>query len=293
MKRGNILTTLSGCLALLLAFGLSSCSKENNSSAESKTISVKAYNGNEFASSRPDYTDSGSGSIAVVWSANDAFSMYRGTGTQAPATFALTEGAGTHEGTFEGTLPAGTSTALLAFYPKSTSDTSPTAISRNVSSQTGGTIASLANYDYMTATATYSENSIPALSFAHRMAVIRFDVTLPGSGITGLSIALSATSGLYTTGVFNLSTAALTNSDNGTITATGGSTSGKIYTVYAVVYPSTITGLKMTIATSDNKTYTKTFSTASITITAGKRYTVAYSIPSGTISDIEDGGELK
>ena len=291
MKKRNKLTALSGCTLLILLLGASSCS--NNDSVtqnESKAISIKAFT---EASSRLDYTEATG--LTVTWNANDAFSLYRGTSNQTPTKFILSDGAGTKSGTFNGTLPSGSSTSLLAFYPSSTADTSPTTITKNIATQTGGTLSTLSNYDYMTTSTTYSESTVPSFTFSHRMAIIRFDITLPSTSVTGTSIALSATSGLYTTGVFNLSTDGLIISTNGTITVTGGSTLSKVYTVYAVVYPSTINGLSMTITTSDSKTYTKNFTTTSITLSAAQRYKVAYTIPAGnggSVGDIGDGGSL-
>ena len=242
-----------------------------------KQITAIANNGTA-ATSRLEYTDNSS-TLSVTWSSGDTFSMYRGTDSQTPANFTLTAGEGTQEGNFEGTLSdASSSASLFAFYPANTANTSPTAITEDISSQSGGTLSTLKAYDFMTANTTYSEGTTPSFNFSHRTAVVRFDITLPNAAKVGKSITLSATSGLYTKGTFNLSSNVLTTSDSGTITITGGSTSGSVYTVYAALFPGTLNSLQVAVTTTDGSNYTKSITSSSTTIAAGYLYTSAITL---------------
>ncbi len=284
--------TFCGLFFTTILLGLSSCAKDDQyltDGVDGEQIIVNAYNSSSITTSRLDYTDTPNNGITVDWSSGDTFSMYRGSGTQTPATFTLTDGVGTQSGTFEGTLSsANTSTSLYAIYPSNTSNTTPTSITNSIASQSGGTLNSLSAYDYMTASTTYTEGDTPSFTFTHRMAVIRFDISLPNSSVTGSTLALSANSGLYTSGTFDLTSGSLTTSSNGTITVSGGTTTSSVYTVYAVVYPGTINTLNVSVQTSDGNTYTKTYSTNSITVEAAKRYTAALTMTSNDLAATTD-----
>lgn len=230
--------------------------------------------------------------ITVTWKAADEFKLY---GTAATGqTFTLSEGAGTRSGSFTGTLPANTGTTYSAFYPAAkalqadgtTPATTYAACVLNMNNQEqkgNNNLDHLAAYHYLTA----SGASITPLELTHRVAFLKFIVTLPaGEKPTSLTLSCPAT-GTPDNAIM------LTQQADGTGTPTYGPQELKLspsagdaptampstFTAYMAVLPTTLTGSYTVTVNIDPDSSTdgviiRTFETpcTNFAIAAGKVY---------------------
>lgn len=131
------------------------------------------------AITRISHEDDGANGLILKWTANDAFKLY-GTTTEVFTTTGPTDGSG-KTATFTGTA---VENAQYAFFPASKAEKKWADCYFNVIGQVidaNAPFAHLADYNFMTAQTTASGTEISDISFKHKIAVLKFDVTLPGS----------------------------------------------------------------------------------------------------------------
>lgn len=182
----------------MLVLGVS-CTNDDfnvNDRSAGKTITLKVAQAEintrvGHSDTEPEATD---GIIDVKWKSGDAFALY---GSSTPETFTTTDDGKTAY--FTGNLPSGGG-SFNAFFPAGKAATAGNWV-HNVfdvsgQKQTGNNnLDHLATYNYMTASLDEKPNENTLIQFTNEMAVLKFIVTLPGSGITPTRLTLAAQGG--------------------------------------------------------------------------------------------------
>ena len=182
----------------MLVLGVS-CTNDDfnvNDQSAGKTITLKVAQAEintrvGHSDTEPEATD---GIIDVKWKSGDAFALY---GSSTPETFTTTDDGKTAY--FTGDLPSGGG-SFNAFFPAGKAATAGNWV-HNVfdvsgQKQTGNNnLDHLATYNYMTASLDEEPNENTLIQFTNEMAVLKFIVTLPGSGITPTCLTLAAQGG--------------------------------------------------------------------------------------------------
>ena len=182
----------------MLVLGVS-CTNDDfnvNDQSAGKTITLKVAQAEintrvGHSDTEPEATD---GIIDVKWKSGDAFALY---GSSTPETFTTTDDGKTAY--FTGDLPSGGG-SFNAFFPAGKAATAGNWV-HNVfdvsgQKQTGNNnLDHLATYNYMTASLDEKPNENTLIQFTNEMAVLKFIVTLPGSGITPTRLTLAAQGG--------------------------------------------------------------------------------------------------
>lgn len=182
----------------MLVLGVS-CTNDDfnvNDRSAGKTITLKVAQAEintrvGHSDTEPEATD---GIIDVKWKSGDAFALY---GSSTPETFTTTDDGKTAY--FTGNLPSGGG-SFNAFFPAGKAATAGNWV-HNVfdvsgQKQTGNNnLDHLATYNYMTASLDEEPNENTLIQFTNEMAVLKFIVTLPGSGITPTRLTLAAQGG--------------------------------------------------------------------------------------------------
>ena len=268
-----------------------------------------------------DDTNEPSKGMTVSWTTNDAFTVFQGNTTSQKFTLNKKDADGT--GHFTGSLTSGSGSGeetLYALYPASatTSVTTATSISLNIATQTQASneaTAHLAEKDFMRSTAKWDgkASSVTFGEFAHLMAVLRLDITLPELKTGTYSIRNIVLTGLHSSRTLDLTKDPKTESDtpwsnategditltttNGTpiATTTGGTTTYQ-YTAYLMVFPTTsMKELTVKVTLANDASYTKNYtSSTGITLARGNRYWIVVkdldNVPGGSTNEDMGGG---
>lgn len=160
--------------------------KEDTSVGGKEKISVTVTQGG--AITRISHEEDGANGLILKWTANDAFKLY-GTTTEVFTTTGPTDGDG-KIATFTGNA---VEDAQHAFFPASKAEKRWEDCRFNVIGQVidaSAPFAHLSGYNFMTAQTTASGTEISKISFKHKIAVLKFEVTLP-DGIVPKYITLS------------------------------------------------------------------------------------------------------
>lgn len=184
--------------ACMLVLGVSCTNDDFNANDQSggRTITLKAAQAETktrvgHSDTEPEATD---GTIDVKWKSGDAFALY---GSSTPETFTTTDDGKTAY--FTGDLPSGDG-SFNAFFPASKAATAENWV-HNVFDVSGqkqtenNNLDHLAAYNYMTASLDEEPTENTLIQFTNEMAVLKFIVTLPGSGIIPTRLTLAAQGG--------------------------------------------------------------------------------------------------
>ncbi|KAA5404830.1 fimbrillin family protein [Bacteroides cellulosilyticus] len=186
MKINNVIPFFTAFLLILMGCTQDEVIKEDTSVGGKEKISVTVTQGG--AITRISHEDDGANGLILKWTANDAFKLY-GTTTEVFTTAGPTDGDG-KIATFTGNA---VEDALHAFFPASKAEKRWEDCHFNVIGQVidaNAPFAHLSGYNFMTAQTTASGTEISEISFKHKIAVLKFEVTLP-DGIVPKYITLS------------------------------------------------------------------------------------------------------
>lgn len=274
--------TLAGvAIAATTLLTIAACSNEQELPQSSKVIVTLTAGISNKPVTRVDYTDPGTGSVALAWSEGDKFSLYRKNGSSlAPGIFTLTTGAGGTDATFEGALPAGDGGTYVAYYPATGSEAAVTNGAVTPPSVTGqeqtgnGSTVHLPAFTFMKAEVN---NLASPLVFQHQMALLTFDFTLPDTYNSSndevlAGLVLSAGNNVFYTTTDN------TTADSPTATLllkdVTIDTDKKLKAYMMITGGTTLSAQELTFTLTSNKcTYTYTTGAISTTYDAGSRYT--------------------
>lgn len=229
--------------------------KEDTSVGGKEKISVTVTQGG--AITRISHEDDGADGLILKWTANDAFKLY-GTTTEVFTTTGPTDDDG-KIATFTGNAVEG---AQYAFFPASKAEKRWEDCYFNVIGQVidaNAPFAHLPGYNFMTAQTTASGTDISEISFKHKIAVLKFEVTLPGGIIpkyitlstqddAGIAISRKASDESSVTTAKQL-TAAISGADS------------ENFTAYMAILPSTLKEkLALAVTGDDGMVYSYTVS---------------------------------
>ncbi len=182
------------------------------------------------------------GDLKVTWNeSGESFSVYAGTASQTPATFAQT---GVHSDGKEASFAASglelaEGTEYFALYPASTVKQAPTAVALNLAHQSGVSYNADADKTYMYATAVCNDAAQPLkFNFTHLTAAFRLDIALPAdvTATSAESVVLSASNGLVVSANYSIAG-----------TRPGFNPSGNVRGEIVLDGPFTISGNKLTV----------------------------------------------
>ena len=122
----------------------------------------------------------GETSIDLLWEENDGFSVIAGTAVQTPATFTLTEGAGTNRGQFAGEIACKDGDMLYAVWPKMENAMSDE--NQYYWSLDGQQGVLDDQYTFMVGQSQYKEGENIRMEFQYMTAALRMDISVP-SGV--------------------------------------------------------------------------------------------------------------
>lgn len=186
MKIKYVIPFFAVFLLILMGCTQDEVIKEDTSVGGKEKISVTVTQGG--AITRISHEDDGANGLILKWTANDAFKLY-GTTTEVFTTTGPTDGDG-KIATFTGNA---VEDAQYAFFPTSKAEKRWEDCHFNVIGQVidaNAPFAHLSGYNFMTAQTTASGTEISEISFKHKIAVLKFEVTLP-DGIVPKYITLS------------------------------------------------------------------------------------------------------
>ena len=186
MKIKNVIPFFATFLLILMGCTQDEVIKEDTSVEGKEKISVTVTQGG--AITRISHEDDGANGLILKWTANDAFKLY-GTTTEVFTTTGPTDGDG-KIATFTGNA---VEDAQHAFFPASKAEKRWEDCCFNVIGQVidaNAPFVHLSGYNFMTAQTTASGTDISEISFKHKIAVLKFEVTLP-DGIFPKYITLS------------------------------------------------------------------------------------------------------
>ncbi|MBQ2857762.1 MAG: hypothetical protein IJE78_11710 [Bacteroidaceae bacterium] len=170
----NIKTYLSACLVMA---AMGSCSHEavveGTPEKELRTVSLQARIGQD---SRIAFEEDES-SLHLLWEENDAFSVMVGTAVQTPATFTLTDGAGTADGQFSGEVYCSDGDTLYSVWP--TMVGGMTGVHQCYWSLEGQQGVLDDQYTYMVGAGLVQEGQPTVMTFRPMTAAVRMHLVLP------------------------------------------------------------------------------------------------------------------
>ncbi len=190
---------------------------------------------------RVSFEEQGS-DLRVTWNkSGESFSVFAGTASQIPATFAQT---GVHsegkEASFAASgLELAEGTEYFALYPASTVKQAPTAVALELAHQSGVSYDTDADKTYMYATAVCNDAAQPLkFNFTHLTAAFRLDIALPSdvTATSAESVVLSASNGLVVSAKYSIAGA-----------RPGFSPAGNVRGEIVLDGPFTIAGRKLTV----------------------------------------------
>ena len=281
MKTTKLIPVFAAFLLILIGCSQEEAVTDHITAGLKGKMSVTATQGG--AITRISHEDDRAEGLILKWTENDAFKLY-GTTTEVFTTTGPTGGDG-KIATFEGNA---VEDAEYAFFPASKAEKRWEDCYFNVIGQVidaSAPFAHLAGYNFMTAQTNASSTEISDINFKHKIAVLKFDVTLPGS-VTPKYITLSTQddSGIA------ISQKA---SDESNITtgkqltaAISGATEAN-FIAYMAILPSTLKEkLSLAVTGSDDMVYNYTVDFAGeLSYEAGKVYNSAL-----TFKNVEEEG---
>lgn len=255
MKMNNVIPFFAVFLLILMGCTQDEVIKEDTSVGGKEKISVTVTQGG--AITRINHEDDGADGLILRWTANDAFKLY-GTTTEVFTTTGPTDGDG-KIATFTGNA---VEDAQHAFFPASKAEKRWEDCHFNVIGQVidaNAPFAHLSGYNFMTAQTTASGTEISEISFKHKIAVLKFEVTLP-NGIVPKYITLSTQDDAG----IAISQKASDESNVTTakqLTAAISGASSKKFTAYMAILPSTLKEkLALAVTGDDGMVYSYTVS---------------------------------
>ena len=255
MKMNNVIPFFAVFLLILMGCTQDEVIKEDTSVGGKEKISVTVTQGG--AITRISHEDDGADGLILRWTANDAFKLY-GTTTEVFTTTGPTDGDG-KIATFTGNA---VEDAQHAFFPASKAEKRWEDCHFNVIGQVidaNAPFAHLSGYNFMTAQTTASGTEISEISFKHKIAVLKFEVTLP-NGIVPKYITLSTQDDAG----IAISQKASDESNVTTakqLTAAISGASSKKFTAYMAILPSTLKEkLALAVTGDDGMVYSYTVS---------------------------------
>lgn len=192
--------------AWLVAAAMGSCNQEavNEVTQPNKlrTVSLQTKLGHD---SRIAFEED-ENSLNLLWEKSDAFSVMVGTGVQQPATFMLTDGEGTNEGTFEGLLDCEDGDHLYAVWPVALEGMN--ADNECIWDLQGqkGTLDDA--YTFMLGESVYDEGEAPSIAFRYMTAAVRMNLRLP-AGVEKITQVDVQVEGAYRRAIVCLDSGAL------------------------------------------------------------------------------------
>lgn len=177
MKANKIIPTFAASLLILMGCTQDEAAIDERPAGLKEKTSVTVTQGG--AITRLSHEDDGAEGLILKWTENDAFKLY-GTTTEVFTTTGPTDGNG-KIATFVGNAVAD---AQHAFFPALKAENRWEDCYFNVIGQVidaDAPFAHLADYNFMTAQTTASGAEISDIHFKHKIAVLKFNVTLPGS----------------------------------------------------------------------------------------------------------------
>ena len=227
--------------------------KEDTSVGGKEKISVTVTQGG--AITRISHEEDGANGLILRWTANDAFKLY-GTTTEVFTTTGPTDGDG-KIATFTGNA---VEDAQHAFFPASKAEKRWEDCYFNVIGQVidaNAPFAHLSGYNFMTAQTTASGTEISEISFKHKIAVLKFEVTLP-DGIVPKYITLSTQDDAGIAISQKASDESNVTTDKQLTAAISGASSKK-FTAYMAILPSTLKEkLALAVTGDDGMVYSST-----------------------------------
>ena len=255
MKINNAIPFFAVFLLVLMGCTQDEVIKEDTSVRGKEKISVTVTQGG--AITRISHEEDGANGLILRWTANDAFKLY-GTTTEVFTTTGPTDGDG-KIATFTGNA---VEDAQHAFFPASKAEKRWEDCHFNVIGQVidaNAPFAHLSGYNFMTAQTTASGTEISEISFKHKIAVLKFEVTLP-DGIVPKYITLSTQDDAG----IAISQKASDESNVTTakqLTAAISGASSKKFTAYMAILPSTLKEkLALAVTGDDGMVYSYTVS---------------------------------
>ena len=255
MKINNVIPFFAVFLLILMGCTQDEVIKEDTSVGGKEKISITVTQGG--AITRISHEDDGADGLILKWTANDAFKLY-GTTTEVFTTTGPTDGDG-KIATFTGNA---VEDAQYAFFPTSKAEKRWEDCHFNVIGQVidaNAPFAHLSGYNFMTAQTTASGTEISEISFKHKIAVLKFEVTLP-DGIVPKYITLSTQDDAG----IAISQKASDESNVTTakqLTAAISGASSKNFTAYMAILPSTLKEkLALAVTGDDGMVYSYTVS---------------------------------
>lgn len=280
MKINKVIPFFAAFLLILVGCTQDEAVTGDTSVGTKEKISVTVTQGG--AITRISHEDDGADGLILKWTANDAFRLY-GTTTEIFTTTGPTDGDG-KIATFTGNA---VEDAQHAFFPASKAEKRWEDCYFNVIGQVidaNAPFAHLSGYNFMTAQTTASGTEISEISFKHKIAVLKFEVTLPDDIVpkyitlstqndAGIAISQKASD------ESNVTTAKQ-------LTAAIFGASSKDFTAYMAILPSTLKEkLALAVTGDDGMVYSYTVSfNGDFPYEAGKVYNSEL-----TFGGIEDG----
>lgn len=173
MKK-NLMKYLASCS--VMAF-MGSCNHEavveGTFSNQSRTITMQA----ELRSNSRIAFEENETSLNLLWEENDGFSVMVGKAVQTPVTFALTEGAGTSTGMFEGKISCNDGDTLYAVWP--IMENGMCGEHQCYWSMAGQKGVLDDQYTFMVGSGVYHKGESTTMSFRHMSAALRMHLELP------------------------------------------------------------------------------------------------------------------
>ena len=280
MKMNNVIPFFAVFPLILMGCTQDEVIKEDTSVGGKEKISVTVTQGG--AITRISHEDDGANGLILKWTANDAFKLY-GTTTEVFTTTGPTDDDG-KIGTFTGNAVEG---AQYAFFPASKAEKRWEDCYFNVIGQVidaNAPFAHLPGYNFMTAQTTASGTDISEISFKHKIAVLKFEVTLP-DGIFPKYITLSTQDDAGIAISRKASDESSVTTAKQLTAAISGASSEK-FTAYMAILPSTLKEkLALAVTGNDGMVYNYTVSfNGDFPYEAGKVYNSEL-----TFGGMEDG----
>lgn len=280
MKINNVIPFFAASLLILVGCAQDEVIKEDTSAGTKEKISVTVTQGG--AITRLSHEDDGAHGLILKWTADDAFKLY-GTTTEVFTTTGPTDDDG-KIATFTGNAVEG---AQYAFFPASKAEKRWEDCYFNVIGQVidaNAPFAHLPGYNFMTAQTTASGTDISEISFKHKIAVLKFEVTLP-DGIFPKYITLSTQDDAGIAISRKASDESSVTTAKQLTAAISGASSEK-FTAYMAILPSTLKEkLALAVTGNDGMVYNYTISfNGDFPYEAGKVYNSEL-----TFGGMEDG----
>lgn len=266
---------LTLCAFAAIAALVTACSNDeltgNETPQEGIVIKATAGTPEGSANTRLTHTDKTS-KMDIVWAVNDKFTAYASAGNKTDYEI-LAADAGKSSASFTGVWNSAPSAGTIhALYPAGTA-IAPAAITLSLENQ-NGTADGLKDFNYMTASTTYSGTGDLAFgAFSHQVAIVKLVLTFPNdvTATEANNIGLKAT-GLSKSTVLNLTAGTCSGETAGDVT-TGTNTlpiASNQLTAYLCVFPGSLSNAKA-IATVGSENYEADLS--NLPIVAGNMYT--------------------